>query len=116
VRGPQQLLGSMRVQFEKRRHLTVELLRAIPGIKAHAPDGAYYVFPDVSGVLGRKLRGEPVNTDARLAEILLEEFGVAVVQGSAFGRPGFLRLSFATSEAQIRTAMERFARCVSALE
>jgi len=94
----------------------VELLQKIPGVQAHEPDGAYYVFPDVSGVIGRKFRGEPVNTDVRLAELLLEEFGVAVVQGSAFGRPGFLRLSFATSEAQIRTAMERFARCVSALE
>ena len=116
LRGPQAPLEAMRVQFEKRRHLMVELLRKIPGVEAHEPDGAYYIFPDISRVLGRKLRGAPVDTDVRFAEVLLEEFGVAVVQGSAFGRPGFLRLSFATSEAQIRTAMERFARCVAALE
>ena len=114
--GPQEPLEAMRVQFEKRRHLMLELLRKIPGIEAHAPDGAYYIFPDISRVLGRKLRGAPVDTDVRFAEVLLEEFGVAVVQGSAFGRPGFLRLSFATSEPQIRTAMERLARCVAALE
>jgi aspartate aminotransferase len=88
----------------------------VPGVEAHAPDGAYYVFPDVSRLLGRKFRGEPVATDERFAELLLEEFGVAVVQGSAFGRPGFLRLSFATSEPLIRSAMERFGRCVAALE
>jgi aspartate aminotransferase len=116
LRGPQDLLESMRVQFEKRRHLRVELLTKVPGVDAHDPDGAYYVFPDISKVLGRKYRGEPVATDTRFAEILLEEFGVAVVQGSAFGRPGFLRLSFATSEPMIRSAMERFARLVAALE
>ena len=115
LRGPQEPLESMRVQFEKRRHLMVELLSKVPGVEAHEPDGAYYVFPDVSSLLGRKFRGEPVATDARFAEILLEEFGVAVVQGSAFGRPGFLRLSFATSEPQIRGAMERLGRFVAAL-
>jgi aspartate aminotransferase len=116
LRGPQEPLEAMRLQFEKRRHLMVELLRKVPGVEAHAPDGAYYVFPDVSRLLGRKFRGEPVATDERFAELLLEEFGVAVVQGSAFGRPGFLRLSFATSEPLIRSAMERFGRCVAALE
>jgi aspartate aminotransferase len=116
LRGPQDLLESMRVQFEKRRHLMVQLLRKIPGVEAHEPDGAYYIFPDVSRLLGRKLRGETVATDTRFAEVLLEEFGVAVVQGSAFGRPGFLRLSFATSEAQIQSAMERLSRFVAALE
>jgi aspartate aminotransferase len=115
LRGPQDLLESMRVQFEKRRHLMVELLSRIPGVEAHEPTGAYYVFPDVSGILGRKFGGQPVTTDVRFAEILLEEFGVAVVPGSAFGRAGFLRLSFATSEPQIRGAMERLGRFVAAL-
>ena len=92
------------------------MLSKVQGVEAQEPDGAYYVFPDVSRLLGRKYRGEPVATDTRFAEILLEEFGVAVVQGTAFGRPGFLRLSFATSEPQIRGAMERFARFVAALD
>src|SRR5437588_8303584 len=73
LRGPQEPLESMRVQFEKRRHLMVELLGRVEGVEAHEPDGAYYVFPDVSRLLGRKFRGEPVATDARFAEILLEE-------------------------------------------
>jgi len=116
LRGPQEPLEAMRAQFEKRRRVMVELLRQIPGVDAHEPDGAYYIFPDVSALLGRKWRGEPVATDVRFAEILLEEFGVAVVQGSAFGRPGYLRLSFATSEADIRRAMERLSSCAQALE
>ncbi|HTO98154.1 MAG TPA: pyridoxal phosphate-dependent aminotransferase [Myxococcales bacterium] len=116
LRGPQEPLEAMRVQFEKRRHLMVQLLRQIPGVEAHDPDGAYYVFADFSGLLLRKFRGEPLASTQRLAEVLLEEFGVATVPGSAFGREGFLRLSFAISEADIRKAMERVARCAQALE
>ena len=116
LRGPQEPVESMRLQFEKRRHLMVELLRQVRGVDAHAPDGAFYVFADFSGLLSRKYRGEPVSTTLRLAEILLEEFGVSTVPGSAFGREGYLRLSFAISDADIRKAMERVARCASALE
>jgi len=106
----------MRVQFEKRRCLMVDLLTQVKGVDAHAPDGAYYVFANFSGLLNRKYRGEPVANTQRLAELLLEEFGVATVPGSAFGREGFLRLSFAISEADIRKAMERVARCAASLE
>src|SRR5438132_5388631 len=116
LRGPQELLESMRVQFEKRRHLMVQLLGGIRGIESHEPDGAYYAFASVEDVLHKRWRGEPVSSDTRLAEILLEEFGVATVPGSAFGRAGYLRLSFATSEADIRRAMERIARCVQSLD
>jgi aspartate aminotransferase len=116
LRGPQEPVEAMRLQFEKRRHLMVELLRQVRGVDAHAPDGAFYVFADFSGLLSRKYRGEPVSTTLRLAEILLEEFGVSTVPGSAFGREGYLRLSFAISDADIRKAMERVARCASALE
>jgi aspartate aminotransferase len=116
LRGPQEPVEAMRLQFEQRRHLMVELLRQVRGVDAHAPDGAFYVFADFSGLLSRKYRGEPVSTTLRLAEILLEEFGVSTVPGSAFGREGYLRLSFAISEADIRKAMERVARCASALE
>jgi len=116
LRGPQEPLEAMRVQFEKRRHLMVDLLRKVPGVEAHEPDGAYYIFADFSALLGKKYRGEKIGTSSRLAEILLEDFGVATVQGSAFGREGFLRLSFATSEPDIRKAMERVARCATAAE
>ena len=116
LRGPQEPVEAMRVQFEKRRHLMVELLCQVRGVDAHAPDGAYYVFANFSGLLSRKYRGEPVGNTQRLAEVLLEDFGVATVPGSAFGREGFLRLSFAISEADIRKAMERVSRCAAALE
>ncbi len=116
LRGPQEPVEAMRAQFETRRHLMVDLLRQLRGVRAHAPDGAYYVFADFSSLLARKFRGEPVGTTQRLAELLLEEFGVATVPGSAFGREGYVRLSFATSEADIRKAMERVARCAAALE
>jgi aspartate aminotransferase len=116
LRGPQEPLEAMRVQFEKRKTKLVELLRGVPGIQAREPSGAYYVFADVSALLPRKLRGEPLATTVKLSEVLLEEFGVAVVPGSAFGREGYLRLSFATSEEQIAAAVERIYRFVSALE
>jgi aspartate aminotransferase len=116
LRGPQEPVEAMRVQFEKRRHLMVQLLKQIDGVEAHDPQGAYYVFADFSGLLSRKYRGEPVATTQRLAEVLLEEFGVATVPGSAFGREGYLRLSFAISEPDIRKAMERVAKCASSLE
>ena len=116
LRGPQEPLEAMRQQFEKRRHLMVELLEKMPGVEAHDPDGAYYVFADFSGLLGKKFRGEPVTGTVRLAEILLEDFGVATVPGSAFGREGYLRLSFAISEADIRKAMDRVASCAAALQ
>lgn len=116
LRGPQEPLEAMRVQFEKRKTKLVQLLRKLPGIQAREPAGAYYVFADVSALLSRKLRGEPLGTTVKLAEVLLEEFGVAVVAGSAFGREGYLRLSFATSEEQIERAVALMARCVAALE
>src|SRR5947209_7952668 len=81
-----------REQFERRRDLMVELDRGIPRVRCARPDGAYYVFCDVSTYLGR------VPDDVKLSQVLLEEHGVAVVPGSAFGQPGYLRLSFATSE------------------
>ncbi|GAC1339641.1 MAG: pyridoxal phosphate-dependent aminotransferase [Myxococcales bacterium] len=116
LNGPQEPVEAMRVQFERRRDLMHALVTAIPGVTAHKPDGAYYVFPDVSAYLGRKHRGEPVQGTVRLAEVLLEEHGVAVVPGSAFGPEGYLRLSFATSDAEIRRGVERLAKGLAALE
>jgi aspartate aminotransferase len=116
LNGPQEPVEAMRVQFERRRDLMHALVTAIPGVTSTKPDGAYYVFCDVSRYLGRKLRGEPVQGTVRLAEVLLEEHGVAVVPGSAFGPEGYLRLSFATSDAEIRRGVERMAKGLAALE
>jgi aspartate aminotransferase len=99
----------MRAQFERRRDLMVELVRAIPRVRCSRPEGAYYVFCDVSPYLGR------VPDDVKLSQLLLEEHGVAVVPGSAFGQPGYLRLSFATSEPLIRAGVERMSRGLQSL-
>jgi aspartate aminotransferase len=104
LRGPQEPVVAMRKQFEKRRDLMVELVRSIPKMGCVSPDGAFYVLADARAyVTGR------IETDVQLAELLLEEHGVATVPGSAFGSPGYLRLSFATSEAEIRRGLQRVA-------
>src|SRR2546426_10768716 len=97
LRGPQEPVEAMRAQFEKRRHLMVDLLRQVRGVDAHAPDGAFYIFANFAGLLSRKYRGEPVATTQRLAEILLEGFRVATLSGGAVGRAGVLRLSVSRS-------------------
>ena len=104
LRGPQELVEAMRVQFERRRDLMVELVRSIPSVRCTVPDGAYYVFCDVSAYRA---------SDVKISEVLLEQHGVAVVPGSAFGQDGHLRLSFATSDGEIRRGVERMARGLS---
>jgi aspartate aminotransferase len=109
LRGPQEGVEAMRAQFERRRDLMVDLVRAIPRVRCSRPEGAFYLFPDVSSYLGR------VPDDVKLSQVLLEEHEVAVVPGSAFGQPGYLRLSFATSDAQIRAGVERMSRGLQAV-
>ena len=104
LRGPQEPVEAMRQQFEKRRDLIVDLLRAIPRMGCSKPQGAFYVLADVRAFLTGR-----IENDTRLAEALLEEHGLATVPGAAFGAPGHLRLSFATSEAEIRRGVQRLA-------
>jgi len=115
LRGPQEPLETMRLAFERRRDLAVELVNQIPGVHVEKPDGAYYLFCDVRGLLERTVRGLPVGTSHRLAELLLEEHGVATVPGSAFGREGYLRLSFATSDEDLKKAIGRIAKAAEML-
>jgi aspartate aminotransferase len=99
--------------FRARRDLIVGLLREIPGVEVDTPDGAFYVFPRISGLLGRPLAsGRTCASDEELAAELLETAHIGVVPGSAFGAPGFLRLSYATSAEQIAEGMRRFAAAV----
>ena len=109
LRGPQEGVEAMRAQFERRRDLIVELVRAIPRVRCARPEGAFYLFCNVSAYLGR------VPDDVKLSQVLLEEHGVAVVPGSAFGQPGYLRLSFATSDSMIRAGVERMSRGLQSL-
>jgi aspartate aminotransferase len=105
---------AMVAAFRQRRDTIVSLLRAIPGIEVALPDGAFYAFPDVRGLLNRELAGGQVcRTEEELAAYLLESAHIGVVPGSAFGAPGFIRLSYATSMAQIEEGMRRLRAAVA---
>lgn len=108
--GDQATVEEMRVAFDSRRKLMYSMVTAIPGVECVEPDGAFYVFPDVSGVLGGRF-----DTSAALAEGILEEAGVAVVPGESFGAPGFLRFSYALGEDEIRRGVERIAAMIGSL-
>lgn len=99
----------MRQAFERRRDLVLAQVDAIAGISCNVPDGAFYAFIDVREQLGRTLAGVQVNDDIALAELLLDHARVAVVPGSAFCAPGYLRLSYAASEADLREGFARIA-------
>jgi aspartate aminotransferase len=108
-------VARMVAAFRERRDLIVGLLREIAGVEVATPDGAFYAFPRITGLLGRPLAsGRVCASDDELADELLESARIGVVPGSAFGAPGFLRLSYATGEVQIREGMRRFAQAVRA--
>jgi len=110
-------LEAMRRTFDERRKHIVARLNAIPGIRCFDPAGAFYAFPDVRALLGRRAPGglHAMATDEKLAEVLLEQYLVAAVPGSAFGAPGHLRLSFATSMEQIDKGLDRIEKMVREL-
>ena len=93
--------------FKKRRKLILKLLSGIKGFKANEPQGAFYVFPDISYYFGKTLRGRFINTASDLSLYLLEEAKVATVTGEAFGDSNCIRMSYATSENEIKEAMRR---------
>jgi aspartate/methionine/tyrosine aminotransferase len=109
LRGPQEKVAAMAAEFRRRRDVIVGLLQSIPGVRCHLPDGAFYAFPDV--------RGLPIPA-ARLADRLLEEEGVALLDGAGFGAggAGHLRLSFAASLENLEEAASRFARLAGRLQ
>lgn len=88
----------MRAAFDRRRRTIVDLLRSVPGFECPEPEGAFYAYPEVTGALGRGIRGRTPTTSAELAAIILDEVEVAVVPGEAFGPSGFLRLSYALGD------------------
>ena len=101
------VLNDMVNAFHNRRDLVVKLMQEIPGIKLNVPEGAFYVFPDVSSFFGKTLRGKTINTADDLAMYLLSEANVATVTGEAFGNANCLRLSYATSEDLLTEAIRR---------
>lgn len=113
--GPREELAAMRDAFSKRRVLMVEGLRSLPGVRCRMPEGAFYAFADVSGLYGRRHGDKELRTDEDVAGWLLEDVHVATVAGTPFGAPGYLRISYACSEADIREAIERIRERIAAL-
>ncbi len=113
--GPQQCVADMLAAFRRRRDLVVELARRIPGLKVNEPQGAFYLFPEVSAYLGRRCGDRVIATDDDLAMYLLEEGHVATVSGSAFCMPGYIRLSYAASDDQLREAFARIEKALARL-
>jgi aspartate aminotransferase len=116
LEGPQDDLEQMRLAFDERRQFMVRVLRAMPGVTCVEPQGAFYAFPDVSAFLGRTSpAGRRIAGDVALCQYLLEAAQVAVVPGSAFFAPGFVRLSYATSQANIEKGLARMGRALADL-
>ncbi|MDE6217873.1 MAG: aminotransferase class I/II-fold pyridoxal phosphate-dependent enzyme, partial [Muribaculaceae bacterium] len=105
-----------REAFRRRRDLITTLASDIPGWKTNRPAGAFYLFPDVTALFGKKKGTQEIKTSGDYVMYLLEEAHVATVDGSAFCFPGHIRLSYATSEEEIREAMERIRRATLELE
>ena len=113
VRGDLSAVAMMRESFARRGALMHRLLAAIPGVTCMEPQGAFYCFPNVTGLLGRNLSGTTSTTTLQLADVVLEQAKVAFVPGEAFGAPGFARFSFALGDDDISEGMARLAAFVA---
>ncbi len=100
-------------EFKTRRDMVLELLGAIEGFKLNIPEGAFYVFPDVSSFFGKTFQGKTIDNANDFSMFLLEEANVATVTGEAFGTPNCIRLSYAASEEQLREAIDRIKKALS---
>lgn len=107
--GPMEPVEQMRAAFDRRRRTIVEKLSAIDGFTVPTPTGAFYAFPDVTGVLGRTIGGTTVETSSELAAAILEHAEVAAVPGEAFGAPGHLRFSYALADDDLAEGIDRVA-------
>jgi len=114
--GDQSFIPKMVAEFKKRRDVIVGALNDIPGITCALPPGAFYVFPRVCALYGRKYQGKPIVTSNDFSEVLLEAANVAVVPGGAFGNDDYIRLSYATSMGLIVEGMKRIAGAVAKLD
>lgn len=107
VTGDLDAVAEMRAAFERRSRTIHRMLNEIPGVTAIEPQGAFYAFPSMRGVLGRTIAGRQPATTLDLAELILEEAKVAIVPGEAFGAPGYARLSFALSDDDLVEGVSR---------
>jgi aspartate aminotransferase len=110
VSGDLSAVARMREAFDRRRKLMTAMLNDIPGVICPVPDGAFYCYPSVKGVLGRDIAGRRPASSAELAELLLDEADVAVVPGEAFGTPGYFRLSYALGDDNLEEGITRLGK------
>ena len=113
VLAPVSKIQYMVNEFKTRRNIIIELLREIEGFKVNVPEGAFYVFPDISAFFGKTINGVKIANASDFSLFLLEKANVATVTGEAFGTPNCIRLSYAASEAQIREAIKRIKQALS---
>ncbi len=113
VSGDLVAVGQMREAFDRRRRTMTTMLNAIDGVTCAEPEGAFYCFPNVEGLLGRPLGGRIATTSSELAALLLETIKVAVVPGEAFGTPGFFRLSYALGDDDLAEGLVRLGELVA---
>jgi len=103
----------MRDAFDRRRRTIVEMLNSIPGVVCPQPEGAFYVFPSLKGVLGRDIGGVTPTTTLELATVILEQAKVAIVPGEAFGAPGYARMSYALGDDDLAEGVRRMAKLLA---
>ena len=116
LNGPQDLLKERAADYKKRRDEVVAMLRKAPGVTCHLPEGAFYVFPNIAGCIGKTTKGgAKIKTDTDFVTALLEEKHVAVVQGAAYGMSPYFRLSYATDVASLRDGCSRIQEFCSEL-
>jgi aspartate aminotransferase len=113
ITGDQEPIQKMLEAFDRRRKLAVAELNKIPGIMTPNPEGAFYVYPDVSELLGKTWAGKQITSSLELADMILEQAEVALVPGEAFGPSGFLRLSYALSDDQLLEGIQRMQKLFS---
>jgi aspartate aminotransferase len=107
VSGDLEAVAAMRTAFDRRRQTIVRMLNEIDGVVCPEPEGAFYAYPSVKGLLGKEIRGKRPASSVELAELILEEAEVAVVPGEAFGTPGYLRLSYALGDDDLAEGVSR---------
>ncbi len=110
--GPQEAVAEMRVAFDRRRRTAYRMLAAIEGLEVIEPEGAFYIYPSMRGLLGAQISGRRIGSSLDLAEVLLDEAKVAVVPGEGFGSEATFRLSYALADADLEEGISRIAELV----
>jgi aspartate aminotransferase len=113
VSGDLSAVARMRSAFDRRRQVMTAMLNDVPGVVCPLPEGAFYCYPSVKGVLGKQIAGQRPVTSAQLAELVLDESDVAVVPGEAFGTDGYFRMSCALGDADLEEGVSRLAKLLS---